>query len=57
MEGNICARCLESVIGQEGMWSMKSVRNWNNKCEICGDTAVFYARQDELKKAKELLKD
>lgn len=52
MKGNICARCLESAIGQEGMMNMRSVNEWNNKCKVCGDTAVFYARNDELERAK-----
>ena len=47
MEGNICARCLEKVIGDR-IQVMRSVGDWSKKCKICGDTAVFYARKDEL---------
>ena len=55
MEGNICARCLENVIGEEGIKNMTSVIAWNKKCKVCGDIAVFYARNDEIEKAINLL--
>ena len=51
MKGNICARCLELVHSVEYMRSA----NEFGVCEVCLDTGVFYARKDEIEKAKEII--
>ena len=50
MEANICAKCLEEVHSLE---NMRTTGNYG-KCEVCGNTSVFYARGDEIKIAKEI---
>ena len=50
MNGNICAECLEMVKSLE---NMRSASEWG-VCKVCGETGVFYAREDELLKAKEI---
>ncbi len=56
MKGNICANCLQLVLGEEGMRYMRGVEDWSNKCQVCGSDAVFYARPDELKESTEKFK-
>lgn len=52
MNANICCYCMTKVRGTcEGL---TAALNWSDKC-VCGGTAVFYARVDELHKAKENL--
>lgn len=50
MKGNICSKCLESVM-HEWIHGIKAVLDWSEKCKVCGDNAVFYARKDEIEKA------
>lgn len=53
MKANICSNCLEKAIGDRIQF-VRSVVDRESKCEVCGKSSIFYARQDELQRAKEL---
>ena len=51
MKNNICSDCIKKV--RSTTIGLISNGSWDNICEVCREnSAVFYARQDELSKLK-----